>query len=116
MGLMHQQGRNLVTHRSRTQPDRRRPRRTKQNIRPHTSSPLRRSIQRSIADANQRQNHRHFNGDGKHAQQRADWPMAKICEDQFIQQALSLNANHVDTATQLVRRTIAPRIRIENAL
>ena len=39
-----------------------------------------------MADPAQRQDHRHFDGNGKHTQQRSDRPVTKIREDQFIEQ------------------------------
>jgi len=39
-----------------------------------------------MADPDQRQDHRHLDGDSKHAQQRSDRPVTKIGEDEFIEQ------------------------------
>ena len=39
-----------------------------------------------MADPDQRQDHRHFDGDSKHAQQRSDRPVTKIGEYEFIKQ------------------------------
>jgi hypothetical protein len=39
-----------------------------------------------MADSNQRQDHRHLDGDSKHAQQCSDRPVTKIREYQFIEQ------------------------------
>jgi hypothetical protein len=39
-----------------------------------------------MAHPNQRQDHRHLDGDSKHAQERSDRPVTKIGEDEFIKQ------------------------------
>ena len=76
MWILHQQCRNFVAHRSRTKADRRRTRRPKPDISAYSARPLCRLIQRSVTHPDQRQDHRHLNGNGKHAEDRSDRPVA----------------------------------------
>src|SRR5260370_10507810 len=86
MGFAHQGRHEIGAHGSRAETEGRACGWTKNNIGSYAAGAPGALIQRAVADADQRQNHRDFDSNGEHAQECADGTMANVLKDESIQQ------------------------------
>src|SRR5260370_23596730 len=85
--LLHENRWQTITHGSRTQRRKgRRSRRTNENIGSRPSCAAGRFVQRSVTDAYQCENHRHFYCNREDAQNGTNRSMCEVGQDEFIEQ------------------------------